>query len=380
MIIPSANKVLKSLIALLIVSVLSACASATEALPTETPVANTSTPAATSPPADTPTPEATSTPTLAPLIYPPPRGYHSMAYDSESDVIILQGGSPNVYQNHDDIWTYQTSTNTWTQMASFVPETGTLAYDTESDRVLNYSFFKFGPERELTPLGKLLAYDSSIDTWTQIDRPGIPFGQVGARMAYDSESDRIILFGGMSVETGAFFDETWSYDFNTNTGAKMNPEVSPPGRNYQAMAYHPTIDRVVIFGGDVLGHPGNDTWEYDFNTDSWELIDTSNAPPSRDYSSMVYAASLDRIVLFGGQLVTGRAGNDMWVYDHDKKTWIELTPETVPGERYLHAMTYDSAADKIVLFGGRPNKDAFTDETWIYDPQTNEWIDMTPGH
>ena len=55
-----------------------------------------------------------------------------------------------------------------------------------------------------------------------------------------------------------------------------------------------------------------------------------------------------------------------------------MTSDTAPSERAWHAMAYDSAADKIVLFGGGPDKLNPTDETWIYDPQTNEWTDMTP--
>jgi N-acetylneuraminic acid mutarotase len=267
-------------------------------------------------------------------------------------------------------------------MSSLSPDFGNLVYDTESDRVINYLFFT-STSSEYKSLGELLAYDANSDTWINTNASVAPFGHVGARMAYDSESDRIILFGGVSLQTGDLFNETRSYDFNTNTGTKMNPEVSPPARNYHAMAYHPTIDRVVIFGGDVDTFSetyGNDTWEYDYNTDTWEMIETSETPPDRVYSSMVYVSSLDRIIMFGGTSVSmGGTINDMWAYDHEKKTWTELTADTMPGARCQHALAYDSAADKIVLFGGGPDKITPTDETWIYDPQTNTWTDMTPA-
>ena len=377
MITQSANNVLKGVIVILIILMQAACATTTEILPTEISVANTSTPTVTSLPTDTPTPKATSTPTPIPLTYPPHRGYHSMAYDSESDVIILHGGQLDTSQVHDDIWTYKTSTNTWTQMATLAPEVGTLAYATESDQVINYIFIKLA-SAGWTPLGKLLTYDFNSDTWLKTDSNKTPYGYIGAQMAYDSESDQVILFGGYNLKNGTYLNDTFSYNLNTNSWKKMEPETSPPGRNYQVMVYHPALDRVVMFGGSTPDNPLNDTWEYDFNTDTWEMVNVSNAPPDYYYGSMVYVSSLDRIIMFGGlSLSMLGATNDMWMFDHTNNTWTELTPEIVPSERAWHAMAYDAAADKIVLFGGGPDKLAFTDETWVYDPQANMWTDMT---
>ena len=44
-------------------------------------------------------------------------------------------------------------------------------------------------------------------------------------MAYDAESDRVILFGGVPQN-----DDTWAYDLNTNTWTLMEPAARPsPG-------------------------------------------------------------------------------------------------------------------------------------------------------
>ncbi|NIV12839.1 MAG: hypothetical protein GWN62_16630, partial [Aliifodinibius sp.] len=45
-----------------------------------------------------------------------------------------------------------------------------------------------------------------------------------------------------------------------------------------------------------------------------------------------------------------------------------------------HAMAYDSNADKIVLFGGSDVNGDEINDTWIYDPQTNTWTEMTPSN
>ena len=72
--------------------------------------------------------------------------------------------------------------------------------------------------------------------------------------------------------------------------------------------------------------------------------------------------------------------NDLWAFDHIENTWIELQPDNAPGARVMHAMAYDSNADKIVLFGGESATGERLNDTWIYDPQTNAWTDVTPGN
>ena len=67
------------------------------------------------------------------------------------------------------------------------------------------------------------------------------------------------------------------------------------------------------------------------------------------------------------------------MFDQDGNTWIELKPASAPSGRFWHSMAYDLKADKLVLFGGGSDWDYPTNETWLYDPQANTWINMTPG-
>ncbi len=117
-----------------------------------------------------------------------------------------------------------------------------LAYDAESDRVI-----LFGGANEVAwGLNDTWAYDYNTNTWTE-KSPG-PAKHLGARIAYDAESDRIILFGGYNL-AGILFNDTWAYDFNLDTWTEMKPSISPPGRNYQAMTYDAKSDRVLTWGG-----------------------------------------------------------------------------------------------------------------------------------
>src|SRR2546427_4898198 len=83
-------------------------------------------------------------------------------------------------------------------------------------------------------------------------------------MAYDAQSDRIILVGGRS---GSQSDgETWSFDANHDAWVNLNPASHPPARSGQGIAYNARADRMILFGGSSCCTPVvwfGDTWSYD---------------------------------------------------------------------------------------------------------------------
>ncbi len=74
-------------------------------------------------------------------------------------------------------------------------------------------------------------------------------------MAYDAESDRVILSGWRGL------DDTWAYDFNSNTWTDVSSSVSPSARDNHAMAYDAESDRVILFGGST---GSDETWSYHY--------------------------------------------------------------------------------------------------------------------
>jgi N-acetylneuraminic acid mutarotase len=73
--------------------------------------------------------------------------------------------------------------------------------------------------------------------------------------------------------------------------------------------------------------------------------------------------------------------DETWAYDYNTNTWTQLTPTTHPSGRQLHSMVYDEAADKMVLFGGIAGtwlKEEINDELWLFDPVLDEWSQVTP--
>gem|GEM_PF-1386334 len=319
------------------------------------------------------------------------RGYHAMAYDTESKRVILYGGQTGNIADHPETflsaetWAFDPIRNRWQKMS---PESSppamsaqAMAYDSESDRVILHGgggiFEKETYEDAV--LNQTWAYDFNENTWMKMsDGPR----RLGHRMAYDTESDRIVMFSGVNFQDGRFQDvqETWVYDFNNDTWTEMKPVLSPAPRLYYGMVYDKKSDKVLLWGG-FLGKStiDNNIWEYDFNSDSWMEREAENSPDPRCYHAMAYDDISGKFLIYGG---TAEGNDEMWTYDLLGNTWTKLHPTSYPGTISRMPMVYSSDTGKLVLFGGQLDSRQFTysDATWSYDLKTDTWTDVTIRH
>ena len=330
----------------------------------------------------------TTTPAQAPAEQINPFGrVASLAYDAESDRFIMFGGQSGDYNLetsfNNETWAYDVIANKWTQMKpASAPSKRSdygFVYDAKADRVILFGGFTYNIDPLNWGFDDTWAYDYNTDTWTEMAKG--PAGILGIRLAYDSESDRIILFGGWHMKNKRFFNETWVFDFNANTWTSMQPKVSPPGRNYQAMTYDSKADRVLVWGGmdEKSEKPVDESmWAYDFNTNTWNEMKpgTTVFPSGRDYTKMVYNAKADRTILYGGT----RGGTETWAYDYNTNTWKYLAPAANPGVLIEAGLEYSPATDRVILFGGMILSTSYDmrDKTWSYDFNTNTWTNVTP--
>jgi hypothetical protein len=189
-----------------------------------------------------------------------------------------------------------------------------------------------------------------------------PTGKLAPGMTYDSESDRIILFGGL--HDGAIYsDETWAYDFNANNWTQMNPSPHPPGRFDAYMTYDNESDVVILAGGNGFGGYQDDIWAYDFNTDTWTLM-SPDVAPSR-VCPLAYDSASDNVIAFWGESTPGR---ETWTYDYNTDTWTQRLPLNNPPVRERPLIAYDSESDVTILFGGKGENGFETamGDTWVY--------------
>jgi hypothetical protein len=176
-------------------------------------------------------------------------------------------------------------------------------------------------------------------------------GQVAA---FDSARGSIVMFGGFQT---ARYDETWEWD-----GVAWNmlrPNTRPPGRRDHNLCYDSTRDRIVMFGGNGVTGGLADTWEWDGS--DWTQRFPANAPSPRDGCGMGFDAARGTTVLFGGQ---SPLQSDTWLWNGSQ--WTQAAPATNPGGHALTAMSYDSARQKLVMFGGTTTLGNAND-TWEWD-------------
>ena len=305
-----------------------------------------------------------------PAVAPSARYAHTMAYDSQSDRTIMFGGTVDIVDRVGDTWSYELGSNLWTNLnpptAPSKRAFAAMAYDRESDRIV---LFGGSDNGAVTRPAETWTYDLDSNAWTNMAPATQPGLRRSSAMAYDSLHDRIIMFGGWGGSGGVPPDtliaDTWAYDLNANTWTNMAPAGAPSPRQDYGMAYDSRNDRVILFGGDG-GALLSDTWAYSFATNAWTNLNPPVGPSPRVSHAMAYDEANGRTVLFGGVMAGGVRSAETWAYDYASNTWTDLTAGTAPGARWGHAMIYDTALGKMVLFGG--NAGTRSDETWMNPP------------
>ncbi len=266
---------------------------------------------------------------MNPAAAPSARDCAAMAYDAQSRRVILFGGisgTPN-----GETWSYDSGTNTWTNRApTTAPPArlgGRMVYDAQFDRIILFG----GHNGAL--YGDTWAYDYESNTWTARSPASSPSPRAWHIMAYDAESNRTVLYGGdpgTGQSSSDDLGDTWTYDYANDTWTNMNPAQGPARKAFASAAYDSESDRVVLFGGGV--EPG-ETCAYDLNANAWTVYNVTPRPSDRATHAMAYDSESDHIVLFSGSWPVGivssptiQHNNETWSYDFNANDWTLLSP------------------------------------------------------
>ena len=381
----------------------------------------------------------------------PPTGIYSMAYDSLRQRTVMFGGS----------YTWEWDGDVWTRgVAAQGQPSGPMTYDSARARVVVFGGYQYGQQGGFT-----WEYDGA--SWTQRSPTVSPPARYGHAMAYDEVRHRVVLYGGTDAAANPrqSLNDAWEWDGTTWMPVSQGPPPlsghgmvfdsarsrivlfggswqtlwykpsvamaavwewdgsqwvqrtatgDPPPRKGLAMAYDSGRGRTVMFGGTTGGSNGemSDTWEWDGS--GWKPVQpistgvltvgyamaydggrvirngngatlawtgtgwmslTTAGPPARIDHAMAYDSARHRVVLFGGTTDGYTAFDDTWEWNGS--AWTQANPSVKPPARFWHAMAYDSARHRVVLFGGTPNASAALDDTWEWDG--TQWTQATPA-
>ena len=216
------------------------------------------------------------------------------------------------------------------------------------------------------------------------DGPGAstaPTKRGGAPAAWMPGAGEMLIFGGMDPIT----NDTFSFDDDPPVWRELAPEQHgpvPASRCHHTLTQVPDADQALLFGGFSRGGRFNDTWRFDFATESWtELATTGAVPAKRCLHVSAFIASRNELVMFGGIAGGGtRAGDffgDTHVLDVATGSWARVEGEG-PSAREGAVMVYSGAADAVFLWGGKAF-DHYPTELWEFDVDAQTWSQVITG-
>jgi hypothetical protein len=191
-----------------------------------------------------------------------------------------------------------------------------------------------------------------------------------------SRGGKVVLFGGYANLT--VLGDTWEWDGSAWSQVATS---GPPARAYATMAEHD--GKVVLFGGEGLsGQLLSDTWEWDGT--AWTQMNVAG-PPARYVAAM--ASFLGKAILMGGQGDVHQVYGDTWQWDG--ATWTALQPNGPP--EYQHGMArvgcdlVVSGFSPSLIFDNtyRNNTQIWNGTTWSplpaeLAPSERQWPAMAP--
>lgn len=203
--------------------------------------------------------------------------------------------------------------------------------------------------------------------WTKLLTAHAPKPRAEAAISYDSQRNRMVLFGGYTIEGSAYVKLGDTWEFYDSDWHQVDTE-GPSPRNGAALNYDPSLKTMVLFGGSTrdkqYGPATGETWTW--NGQQWSKMEMDQ-PANSFNSAMAGQPSEKRLVRFGGW--NGKARTDeTWFFKN--KTWTRLHTGRQPVARNHSQMIYDPENQQLILFGGHNGELVFGD-LWIF--KENEW-------
>jgi hypothetical protein len=202
---------------------------------------------------------------------PTARRFSSMVYDQTLKKIVLFGGIDTNGSYLDQTWTWDGTA--WTRVKSNPAPSRDLTqmwWDSTLKKTVIYGGLgRVTSTDRLSRFDDMWTFDGS--GWTQLKPSnGTPGARYGAPMTVDPRTGHVIVFGGMRTDAA--------------------PPVPPSTLPGQVQLY------------------ANDQWEWDGT--NWTKVVTDGVPPARENAGLAYDPTLNVFVMYGGW--AGRYLSDLW--------------------------------------------------------------------
>jgi len=300
---------------------------------------------------------------------PTARAYCSAVFDSQNRRMVVFGGRNATYLY--EIWAFDLATETWIDInptAGSVPSarrTPGSVYDPVGHRMVTWS--GQGPGGFVNDAWE---FDLTSKLWHQFSPVGGPPNiRYGVASAFDPSAGDLVTFAGFT-NLGRF-DDVWRFNATDTSWTDVSPGSGPGERCLHSASYDSQKDRLIMYGGQNNSGPLDDIWAFDYATNTWAELTPDTVPDGRFFVAHVYDSTNNRVTIFGGN-TSPTFVNDVFMFDLWTEKWAEVSPSgTPPSVREGAAGVYDGAADRMVVFGGKNASSTYFDEVWALENLSN---------
>jgi hypothetical protein len=325
------------------------------------------------------------TPAVRPAAWPRERLSPGLTYDLARKRLVLYGGAAARYLR--DLWEWDPDTSTWLDRTpANVPVTGSdtppgivwpaashdasrIFSDGAGGQVLRYVWGSNDPR---------WAWNGASGTWSVVAPAEPPRWPEGSPMAPAWNTDDGTLLAWTGADVWGWSPQTGAWQLLTSAAvaaiprADRDPSVWPRSRIGSAVAYDRGAKRLVIFGGTNGFDLYDDVWLFDPATRQISRAPQPSGaawPAARTDHALAYDPARGRVLLFGGGTPDPGGGApavraDLWAFDTGSQSWQDLTPVaagTWPPGRAGHALLVDDDRGLLVLTGGTAGAAPVTD-------------------
>lgn len=340
---------------------------------------------------------------LSPAVHPPASYASTFSYDPAAGYPVLWGGigsGANLLGGMG--WAFVAGS--WAPIpwsgplsptTSFLPEFGaSLVYNPDGPYVLLVGGCSgtYRPGACTGGSDGLSTWEFAGGEWRPICGPNCgPPPRWDPILFFDASSQRIVLWGGCPVNApnnglcSAPLNDTWS--FAGGSWTQLSLSSGPTGRADAAVAsWFPYANTTIIFGGWNGSAVLDDAWNY--SNGSWTQDNSSvpgyTGPPGSFGARMVYAPSIQRMLLYGGYAPGSGAQDLLWAIPPlptlppgapaagaPQLFWSLLA--SGPHAVFDAAASFDIGLNEMLVYGGIGADGLPGDALQVYHPGTDSW-------
>ncbi len=312
---------------------------------------------------------------------PAGRSQHAMTFDTDKNMLLVFGGSTHpknvgAAKVGNELWGWKDSK--WRILSTAGPtprEDAKFVYHKRNHRAYLYGGRTYDMRGNAVVSSEFWEWDGS--SWTLLTAAAAPGKLLHMNLVYDELRNKIVLFGGVNIETG-FSNETWEW---SDVWTKSTTSNAPQPRIAFSAFYSNILQKSIFVGG--VGPDGNiltDIWGFDGQ--NFELL--SNEVPGLapgPGNAIGLAISPFSLFVFGrNQKSEGQdnTSQNAWVWSDNVWTGLEYKDGPLPREN--HMMVFDPKEKRVLLFGGdEPSGDnRYVNPNTLWAYKNGRWSKLKP--